>query len=50
MKRFHGQNDDINLIKNTIFNEAMHYATEKNEKNSKNVQKSTCVFEINVVI
>ena len=50
MKRFHGKNDDIDLIRKIYFHEVMHYITEKYEKNSKNVQKSTCIFEWDVVI
>ena len=40
MKRFHGQNDDINGLKMHRFNEAMHFATENYEKISKNTQKT----------
>lgn len=50
VKRFHGQNDGENLIKNSCFNEVMHATTENYEKNSKNVQKSACILERDVVI
>ena len=45
MKRFHRHNNDAKLTKNDKINEDMHIATENYEKNSENVQKSTCIFD-----
>ena len=44
MKRFHGHNDDVNLIKKYSFNEAVQDITEKSEKNSENIQKELDFF------